>query len=147
MKWDLDVKMNLTVEVSDEELREYGPMSRKEVFNELLDENLTGDEFEGYGVTFTFFPGTVKSVSNVDEDEWDVNTDMTIKATISKEEFLSRAEGFVGEEVSLDDLSDKDILGIWDDILSSDLEGETLFYGTMMIIFFPVDVRSAIRTR
>lgn len=154
MNWDLDVQMNLTVEVSDDDIIYYGDEDEgsvdnlsksrlKEIFSDMLSSNLTGEELAGSTVTFVFFPGEVKTVGRIDGEEWDVNLDMNLTAEISEEEFLLYAKESVGKEVGVRGLSKKDILTVWNDILSFELQGETGWFDEINVTFFPIGVRAA----
>lgn len=164
MRWDLDVEMDMSIEVDSETVTEYGanlginvPLSEYRerhlinVFRDILERNLRlGSPLDKMDVRISI--RDINSVFSMYDSAnlvslWDVNANLNVSVTISPSEFAEYVSSYYREDVDPNDLSDSDSRAVWLEILSDELGGRGESLKELEVILFPVDVRSAVRTR
>lgn len=163
MRWDLDVEMDMSIEVDSETIMEYGaklginiPLYKYEerhlidVFKDILERNLRLESLDKMDMRISI--RDINSVFAMYDSAhlvslWDVNANLNVSVTVSQSDFARYVATYYREDVDPNDLSDSDSRSVWLEILSDEIGGRGESLKDLEVILFPVDVRSAVRTR
>lgn len=154
MRCDLAVEMQLAVRVDEDTVKYYADRSMfdlisppklnsnelREAFKKIISKNMTNEVMSFSDITVELIPKAVRSAKGAD-DQWSVTLGMNLLVEISDDLFEEYIEDvFLDDEITVQDLTDDDMIVIWEEILHGVINGYTRWFTDIYVTFYPISV-------